>query len=62
MLTSSVSAHLQNRPSSKNITVQTTVGHLMARGLTYGTPGEGGEGPVILFSKCGKEGTHMYVY
>lgn len=57
MLTSSVRAHIQNRPSSKNITVQTTVGHLMARGLANGTTGEGDEGPIILFSKHGKEGT-----
>ena len=54
VLTSSVAAEVQNRPSSKSVSVQTTVGRLTARG--HGTAGEGGEGPIILFSKHGDEG------
>ena len=56
VLTSSVSAQVLNRPSSKNITVKTTVGRLTAYGLSNGTTGEGGEGPIVVFSKHGDEG------
>ena len=56
--TSSVTAQVQNRPSSKSVSVQTTVGRLTARG--HGTAGEGGEGPIILFSKHGDEGVWLY--
>ena len=55
--TLSMAALVQNRPSSKSITVQTTVGRLTARGLSHGTAGEGGEVPIILFSKHGEKGS-----
>ena len=54
--TSSVTALVKNRPSSKNIVVQTTVGRLTACGLSRGTSGEGGEGPIIVSSKHKDEG------
>ena len=56
VVTSSVTVRVQNRPSSKNITVQTTVGRLTARGFDCGTSGEGGEGPIIVSSKHNEEG------
>ena len=56
VVTSSVTAQVQNRPSSKNITVQTTVGRLTARGFDCGTSGAGGEGPIIVSSKHNEEG------
>jgi vacuolar protein sorting-associated protein 13A/C len=55
VVTSSVTVRVQNRPSSKNITVQTTVGRLTARGFDCGTSGEGGEGPIIVSSKHNEE-------
>ena len=56
VLTSSVGVQVQNRPSSQNIAVQMKVGRLTARGLDHYKSGEGGEGPIIVFSKHTEEG------